>query len=418
MQQSTKKKRPLRAIVAALLIIVLTVIGVSVFAECSTSGFRFSLSDDGTYYIVEGLDESAAVEDGVLEIPSKYKRLPVKAIGDFEKWDMKEVVIPDSITKIETYAFRNCENLETVILPENIVSVGSAFYGCTALTYNTHDNAYYLGSETNPYLCLVRTKNKGVTSCAIHQDTKIIAGTAFYESSIKKLTIPEGVQTVGYAAFEKCTRLTALELPNSLKTIDFSFIDLCTSLTYREYDNGKYLGNPQNPNLFFVGARNENITHCTIRQNTKFIGKFAFSECQKLTRVSIPDTVEQAGSGVFSLCTSLESVTLPKNMTKMGNYFFDRCTALRQITLPENLERIGENAFYSCTALTELTIPAKVKYINGAAFDGCKNLTSVTFIEPNGWSDTGDEVSFNDPSTAAKILTDFISSMGAWTRES
>ena len=111
----------------------------------------FYLKNDGTYEVKAG--RAALLEEIV--IPDIYKGRPVTSIGD--------------------KAFDNCSLLKSITIPNSVVSVGyAAFSGCDNLQYNEYDNGLYLGSAENPYLVLVKSKSTDVTSCEIHNDTKII----------------------------------------------------------------------------------------------------------------------------------------------------------------------------------------------------------------------------------------------------
>ena len=77
-------------------------------------------------------------------------------------------------------AFLNCEYLTSITIPDGINFIGArAFNGCSKLVYNTYSNAQYLGNEGNPYLVLVRATERNITSCEIHEATKLIGCHAF-----------------------------------------------------------------------------------------------------------------------------------------------------------------------------------------------------------------------------------------------
>ena len=78
------------------------------------------------------------IKDGVGIIPEGTTAVLPKA---FDAWmfsecekDLKKVSIPDSVTEIGHYAFRNCRNLVSIEIPESVVNIGHhAFTGCNSL---------------------------------------------------------------------------------------------------------------------------------------------------------------------------------------------------------------------------------------------------------------------------------------------
>lgn len=91
------------------------------------------------------------------------------------------------------------------------------------------------------------------------------------------------------------------------------------------------------------------------------IGAHAFSDCTKLTSITIPDSVTSIGDYAFVCCESLTSITIPNNITSISEYTFFGCKYLNEITLPQSITKIEENAFY-----------------------GCLNLSAVYYNEKNG----------------------------------
>lgn len=135
-------------------------------------------------------------------------------IGDYAFYlcsSLESLDISEGVTRIGDYAFANCSRIKTVSIPNSLDVLGDGnFSGYLSLQYNVYDNALYVGNETNPYLVLVKLSSSNVTACTTHADTKFIAQNAFAYSSIKTVTIGEGVRSIGKRAFSQCTSLESV----------------------------------------------------------------------------------------------------------------------------------------------------------------------------------------------------------------
>jgi len=112
------------------------------------SAFKFELLDDGTYGVKAGAN---SVLYSKLIIPDTYNGIAVTQIlkSGFADLDyLEQVVIPSSITTINSDAFESCGALNSVDIPESVTTINSeAFYCCESLTSVTiPKNVTYIGA--------------------------------------------------------------------------------------------------------------------------------------------------------------------------------------------------------------------------------------------------------------------------------
>lgn len=91
----------------------------TVYAHWSTAINTFTFKSEGQNYILTGIDNLVCLD---VKIPSSYSDAPVIGVGECAFMDspISSVSIPNSITRIESKAFANCENLRTVTFNDNI----------------------------------------------------------------------------------------------------------------------------------------------------------------------------------------------------------------------------------------------------------------------------------------------------------
>lgn len=271
------------------------------------------------------------------------------------------------LPSIGEYAFCLCGQLKNISIPDSVASIGShAFYSSGAIQ-----------------------TERGVS----YVDTWVID----CDTSATSVTIKEGIRAIGNAAFAGCNSLSTLVLPDSLTLIcsgGYSGVfDGCNSLIYNEHENGKYLGNTNNPYMCLVDVIDSSVTAFTIPATTKFIGDEAFSGCTSLESLTIPDGMLSIGNSAFRSCSSLRNITIPDSVTSIGHSAFAWCGGLWTVTLPSGLTSISTNMFNHCWALGEITIPAGVTGIGVGAFEYCENLKSV--VLPDSVTSIGNRV-FSD----------------------
>ena len=229
-------------------------------------------------------------------------------------------------------------------------------------------------------------------------------------SSVKKVVVSEGVTSIGDRAFSGCTGLTSITIPDSVTSIGVYAINVSTSLTYNIYDNGKYLGNNNNPYHVIMDTVSTDITTCRIHEDTKIVGYEAFYNCTGLTSVTIPNGVTSIGYEAFNNCTGMTGITIPDSVTSIDDCAFSRCEKLTSINIPNGVTSIGGSAFSRCSSLTSIAIPDRVTSIGDCAFYNCTSLTSINI--PNGVTSIGDEAFWGCRALTSVTIPDSVTSIG------
>ena len=215
---------------------------------------------------------------------------------------------------------------------------------------------------------------------------------------MESITIPEGVTSIGYSAFENCTSLKSVTIPKGVNSILDEAFQNCTSLELvaipesvnyfggKVFYNTPWLEKKQNENPLVVVNKilidgKKASGEVSIPENVTYIGKKAFEGCDNLTSVTIPKGVTSIGAYAFWDCSNLQSVTIPENVTKIESRAFVGCRKLTSAIIPSSVTSIGYQAFEDCTSLESVTIPAGVEVIDTGTFNGCTSLKSVTIPE-------------------------------------
>ena len=316
-------------------------------------------------------------------------------------------------------------NITSLILPNNLTNVDdSSIAACENIKYNEDEIAYYIGSNENPYLYLVKVKNSEIVSVDIPETTRFIHPGIFANcTSLTSITIPSSVTTISDDAFADCTSLTSITIPDSVTTIgDYAFAG-CSSLTS--------INIPASVTTIssyaFRGCTG--LTSITIPDSVTSIGSYAFYNCTDLKSVTIPDSMTSIGRDPFSGCTSIETATipdfmfsdLPKNnlkalaltgVTASGEGSYAYLEYLTSITIANGETTIGKYAFSGCTNLTNITIPDSVTTIGYQAFKNCTSLTSITFGENSQLTTIGDNAFFGCESLTSITIPDSVMTIG------
>jgi hypothetical protein len=191
------------------------------------------------------------------------------------KLSLISIVLPSSITAIGSYAFNECRNLTSIIIPPLVKVVDmEAFRRCIKLV---------------------------------------------------SVFLPSSLTTIGQLAFNNCSELTTINLPSTISYIGYGAFSSCYKM------NDIVI-----PDLItiifgdtFLSCRS--FTSVTIPSNIDSIGSWAFGICNSLKTVTIMEGVKYLGEYSFMASDSLNTVTIPSSVKSIGYLAFAGNTRMKSI---------------------------------------------------------------------------------------
>ncbi len=341
--------------------IIFRQLGTCTEIHVETKGELENVLADYDYANIESLKITGVLND--VDFLFIYRMMP-----NLKNLDIAEV----NITTLPTQAFCESTNVEELILPNTLVTIGEKMF--------------------------YRSQLKSVV---ISANVTTIENIAFWDcSKLTTVTFEKGSQlkTIGYNAYYECTSLTSIEIPASVETIGNTAFSDCSSLatvTFEKRSRLKTIGN----NAYY---RCTSLTSIEIPASVETIEKEAFMHCSSLATVTfekgsqLKTIAGDSYDGAFSDCSSLTSIEIPASVETIGKEAFKRCSSLATVTFEKGsqLKTIGGGysssshfgtysdyygAFSDCSSLTSIEIPASVETIEATAFKRCSKLTTVTF---------------------------------------
>ena len=308
--------------------IIFRQLGMCTEIHVETKGELENELADYDYANIESLKITGVLND--VDFLFIYRMMP-----NLKNLDIAEV----NITALPTQAFYNSKNVEHLILPNTLITIGEEM---------------------------------------------------FYQSKLKTVVIPANATTIGNSAFEQCASLISIDIPANVETIGTAAFKGCSSLTTVTFEKESQLktisGGYSNPNYYGVFSDCTALTSIKIPASVKTIEEAAFKGCSSLATVTFEKgsqlkTIggDSYSSGAFSDCTALTSIEIPASVETIEAAAFRGCSKLATVTFEKasQLKTIS-TAFSSCPIIS-IEIPASVETIETSAFRGCSKLATVTF---------------------------------------
>lgn len=177
--------------------------------------------------------------------------------------------------------------------------------------------------------------------------TKPEEGVFANQSNITNLSVGSNILGIGDYAFYGCSTLKEVSLVNGLQTIGNGAFGECIRLE-----------------------------RCNIESNANIqaIGKDAFYKCNTLESFTIPVGLRALGDNCFESCTNLKTIDLTSGggavaLKDLGKNLFKGCSSLTSLVFPSTYveNNLSINMFDGCTSLQYVRVPnADINFVETA----------------------------------------------------
>ncbi len=260
-----------------------------------------------------------------------------------------------NVTSVEEGAFYDCSDLQTVLLPNSIVSIKSSafthsginsitipasvtspidyymFYGCCSLNEIVVDENNKVYDSREGCNAIVRTANNEIivgSNNSTIPNSVISIGDCSFDSRIglEELILPSGLKTIGKSAFRACSGLKKVYISETVTSIGQGAFGVCSEIESIVVDeNNKVLDSREDCNAIIKTSTNKLLVGC---QNT-----------------FIPTSITEIGSYAFFHANKLEYILIPSSVTSLGDYAFYGCSSLKYlVSMPTTAPSLGEYA--------------------------------------------------------------------------
>ncbi len=159
------------------------------------------------------------------------------------------------------------------------------------------------------------------------------------------------VTSIADSAFYFCKTIKTLTIPNSVKSLGQSSFGSSTIEQVNIEDNG-----------------------------LTYIGDSAFDGCSSLKSIKLPHTIKIIGLMSFFMCKSLEEITIPENVKEIHPSAFSYCSNLKTLTFLGGVDSIAHNAFEYCYNIEKINLPETHVNLVASDFKGSK-----IYKDKNNW---------------------------------
>lgn len=331
-----------------------------------------------------------------VEMPDSVKKIGSSAFFNCDS--LKNIdFLSCGISRIESGLFSNCDGLTNIVIPENILYLSSdAFWDCKNIKQIYISSSVLKGFD-NPELYRLESLESitvskenpqyysvdGILYTFDSDVTGWLSGGNLNEVSVKHdmlligcppqktgdVIIPYNTKKIESRSFRNCSKITSVTIPDSVKNIDYDAFEGCNNVTdvYLEGEKSNWY-NIGNLNNKFKNANVHYVEQSPVRAG------ITSGICGDSSSWSfINGTLCIWGSGKIETQSQVTDGRL-WHLPPWTHFSND----ITSIYISEGITSIGDNAFRNCKNLKSVAIPEGVSHIGDYAFAFCFVLESIT----------------------------------------
>lgn len=259
----------------------------------------------------------------------------------------KDIVIKEGTTEIVGNAFFEAESIQSVSLPDTLVSIGDgAFSGCSEIKEIIIPNNVTLLGKSAFIGCSKLTK------VTLSRKLKAIDDSSFRNcTNLESITIPDSVERIGHYAFTNCAALRSISFGKGLKYIGFNCFEQCTQLAKVDIPNIEVWFNIS----FVYSIRPVWETIHSYSSNPLYNGSKLYVNGILLNELTV-NKADSIRPYLFCNYKDLKKVIINCAIDSIGEYAFHNCTGLQEVKIHKNVPSIGSHAFWNCPKLKDIYI--------------------------------------------------------------
>lgn len=318
--------------------------------------------------------------------------------------EIEEIILPESVQRIDSYAFSRCENLHQITFSTGLKAIGlAAFESCTGLQTLTLPEGLEQIEVDSFSMC------ENLRQVSFPSSLKTLGMGAFNRcTGLRQAALPEGLETIGRGAFNRCTGLQEITLPNSLTAIEANAFSGCTALERISLSDGAQetaaLRMPARPvaadaaessgavgEAVFWQFADDTLTLSGTGETVAYFfrGNDEIFDCPwesyrtKIRHVVVEEGITALGSNLFSLLPKLETVSLPESLETVSSNCFSDNPLLRQINLPIHTD-LGFAVFENCPSLFSDASDSEFQFLGEDYLYSYSGTDQATVTVPDG----------------------------------